>query len=81
MRGSVKLTKSVGVVLVLLTAGSWLASAQSWDTSGNGLLKGTYYFRDVYYTVSDEYSDLGRVRPTSYTARSVSTEMGTIPPM
>jgi len=23
------------------------AAAQSWDTSGNGLLNGTYYFRQV----------------------------------
>lgn len=54
-----KLTKFLGVLLVLLTAGSWLASAQSWDTSGNGMLNGTYYFRQVIYLVQDEYGDLG----------------------
>ena len=49
----------LGVLLVLLTAGSWLASAQTWDTSGNGMLNGTYYFRQVIYLVQDEYGELG----------------------
>jgi uncharacterized protein (TIGR03437 family) len=31
------------------------ASAQTWDSSGNGLLKGTYYFREVLYFVG--YND------------------------
>jgi uncharacterized protein (TIGR03437 family) len=33
--------------------------AQSWDNSGNGLLKGTYYFRHVLWFVGDQYGDLG----------------------
>jgi uncharacterized protein (TIGR03437 family) len=55
----VKLTKFARVLLILSAAAGWQASAQTWDTSGNGQLKGAYYFRDVYYTVSDEYGDLG----------------------
>ncbi len=35
------------------------ARAQSWDTSGNGMLSGTYYFRQVIYVVGDQYGDLG----------------------
>jgi uncharacterized protein (TIGR03437 family) len=30
-------------------AATWPAAAQSWDTSGNGLLNGTYYFRQVMW--------------------------------
>jgi uncharacterized protein (TIGR03437 family) len=55
----VKLTKFARVLLVLSAAASWQASAQTWDTSGNGLLKGAYYFREVFYTVSDGSGDLG----------------------
>src|ERR1700728_5358252 len=35
--------------LILFMAASWPAPAQSWDTSGNGLLNGTYYFRQVMW--------------------------------
>ncbi len=42
----------------LSAAAGWQASAQSWDTSGNGQLKGTYYFRQVIYLVGDQYGDL-----------------------
>src|SRR5579863_8264932 len=35
--------------LLLLMAVAWPAAAQSWDTSGNGLLNGTYYFRQVIW--------------------------------
>jgi uncharacterized protein (TIGR03437 family) len=31
-----------------------LGSAQTWDTSGNGLLNGTYYFRQVIYLVGSD---------------------------
>ncbi|HUK15988.1 MAG TPA: hypothetical protein VLW65_06215 [Bryobacteraceae bacterium] len=34
-----------------------LANAQSWDSSGNGLLTGTYYFREVAYVLQDAYGD------------------------
>jgi uncharacterized protein (TIGR03437 family) len=51
----VRLTKFAGIPLLLWAAAGWHASAQSWDSSGNGLLKGTYYFREVLYFVG--YND------------------------
>src|SRR5689334_15369769 len=36
------------------------AAAQSWDNSGNGMLSGTYYFREVFYIVGDNAGDLSR---------------------
>jgi hypothetical protein len=44
---------------VMLVAVAGAIQAQSWDTSGNGLLEGQYYFRQVSYDVSDKYGDLG----------------------
>jgi uncharacterized protein (TIGR03437 family) len=35
--------------LLLFLVAAWPAAAQSWDTSGNGLLNGTYYFRQVLW--------------------------------
>jgi uncharacterized protein (TIGR03437 family) len=35
--------------LLLFMVAAWPAAAQSWDTSGNGLLNGTYYFRQVMW--------------------------------
>jgi len=35
------------------------AAAQSWDSSGNSKLNGTYYFREVIYALGDQYGDLG----------------------
>ncbi|MGA2577583.1 MAG: hypothetical protein ABSH24_16305 [Bryobacteraceae bacterium] len=35
--------------LLLFIVATWPAAAQSWDTSGNGLLNGTYYFRQVMW--------------------------------
>jgi uncharacterized protein (TIGR03437 family) len=35
--------------LLLFMVAIWPAGAQSWDTSGNGLLNGTYYFRQVMW--------------------------------
>jgi uncharacterized protein (TIGR03437 family) len=35
--------------LLLFLVATWPAAAQSWDTSGNGLLNGTYYFRHVMW--------------------------------
>jgi uncharacterized protein (TIGR03437 family) len=54
----VKPTKFAGALLVLSAAAGWQASAQTWDTSGNSLLKGSYYFREVFYAVGDQYGDL-----------------------
>jgi uncharacterized protein (TIGR03437 family) len=36
-------------LLLLFMAHTWPAAAQSWDASGNGLLNGTYYFRQVMW--------------------------------
>jgi uncharacterized protein (TIGR03437 family) len=35
--------------LLLFMVATWPATAQSWDASGNGLLNGTYYFRQVMW--------------------------------
>jgi uncharacterized protein (TIGR03437 family) len=35
--------------LLLFMAAAWPGAAQSWDTSGNGLLNGIYYFRQVMW--------------------------------
>jgi uncharacterized protein (TIGR03437 family) len=35
--------------LLLFMVATWPAAAQSWDASGNGLLNGTYYFRQVMW--------------------------------
>jgi uncharacterized protein (TIGR03437 family) len=44
----------------LLLALGLAAQAQTWDTSGNGMLNGTYYFRQVIYVLNgDPYGDLG----------------------
>ena len=37
-----------------------LGNLPSWDSSGNSLLNGTYYFREVVYLVSDTSGDLSR---------------------
>ena len=42
------------ILFLLLTCPAF-AQTPTWDTSGNGLLKGTYYFRQVYYLIG--YSD------------------------
>jgi uncharacterized protein (TIGR03437 family) len=45
--------------LLLFLAVAWPATAQSWDTSGNKLLSGTYYFRQVMWLgEADAYNDL-----------------------
>jgi uncharacterized protein (TIGR03437 family) len=47
--------------LFLIGAAASLASAQTatWDTSGNHLLNGQYYFRHVLWAVGDNSGDLG----------------------
>src|SRR5579875_435768 len=47
------------MVLLLPFLAAWPATAQSWDTSGNHLLNGTYYFRQVVWVVYDQYGDVG----------------------
>jgi uncharacterized protein (TIGR03437 family) len=47
-------------VVLLSAACGWHLAAQvpTFDNSGNGLLKGTYYFREVFYIVGDNSGDL-----------------------
>jgi hypothetical protein len=47
--------------LLLVAAAGWQAAAQvpTFDTSGNGLLNGTYYFREVAYEIQDQAADAG----------------------
>ncbi len=37
---------------------SGLSQAQTWDTSGNSMLNGTYYFRETAYVLADYAGDL-----------------------
>ena len=48
------------LALLLFAATGWQASAQGWDTSGNKLLNGKFYFREVFYILQDSYGDLGQ---------------------
>ena len=51
--------RNLGALLLLLPiAAAGQASAQTWDTSGNGLLHGIYYFRNVAWQVGDSAGDL-----------------------
>jgi uncharacterized protein (TIGR03437 family) len=51
-----KKLRTIAFLLPVVT--TWQAAAQSWDTSGNGLLNGTYYFREVVWVVGDNAGDL-----------------------
>jgi uncharacterized protein (TIGR03437 family) len=46
------------IAFLLPAAAAWQAAAQSWDTSGNGMLSGAYYFRQVVWIVGDNTGDL-----------------------
>ena len=50
--------RTARLLLLLSTVAAWPAAAQSWDTSGNAMLKGTYYFREIAYVVGDDSGDL-----------------------
>jgi uncharacterized protein (TIGR03437 family) len=47
-----RISKLARLVALLCAATGWPAAAQTWDTSGNGMLNGTYYFRDVAFFLS-----------------------------
>jgi uncharacterized protein (TIGR03437 family) len=54
------MTKSCAVLLILAgTAATLPAAAPAWDNSGNGLLSGDYYFRQVLH-VADENGNTSR---------------------
>src|SRR5581483_6633382 len=42
------------LLILLLLAPFCFAQTTAWDTSGNSLLKGTYYFRQIYYVLSGQ---------------------------
>jgi uncharacterized protein (TIGR03437 family) len=44
--------KLARLLVLLWAATGWQAAAQTWDTSGNSMLNGTYYFREVAYFFS-----------------------------
>ena len=46
------------VLLCVLAAWPMASQAQSWDNSGNSLLNGTYYFRQVIYVPQDQLGDV-----------------------
>ena len=50
--------KLASLLLLLSSIAALPAAAQSWDTSGNGLLKGSYYFRHVIWYVGDSSGNL-----------------------
>ncbi len=45
---------------ILSAAFSSFSQAQTWDTSGNNLLQGTYYFREVLWLIADSAGNMGR---------------------
>jgi hypothetical protein len=52
--------KLARLAALLWAATGWQAAAQTWDTSGNGMLNGTYYFRQVDYIVGYNSGGLSR---------------------
>ncbi len=52
--------RKLAPVCIVFAAFAGLAAAQSWDTSGNSKLNGTFYFRQVFYALNgDGLGDLG----------------------
>jgi uncharacterized protein (TIGR03437 family) len=52
--------KLARLVALLWAATGWQAAAQTWDTSGNGMLNGTYYFREVILVTNSSTGALSR---------------------
>jgi hypothetical protein len=52
------MTKLRTIAFLLPLVAAWQAAAQTWDTSGNGMLKGTYYFRHVAWSIGDNAGDV-----------------------
>lgn len=53
-------TIKLAATVLLFAVAAGVATAQTWDTSGNNLLQGTYYFREVLWLVADDAGNLGR---------------------
>src|SRR5580658_2977787 len=56
--GNGMIRKLAGTFFLIGALTTGTASAQTWDTSGNGLLSGSYYVRQVAWVIGDEYGDL-----------------------
>jgi uncharacterized protein (TIGR03437 family) len=52
--------KLARLLALLWAATGWQAAAQTWDVSGNGMLNGTYYFREVIYLIGYNSGALGQ---------------------
>src|ERR1035438_8081025 len=59
--------KTFHVGLILLAASTFPAVAQTWDNTGNKLLNGTYYFREVTVTPTNAYAVYGTITFTNGT--------------
>jgi uncharacterized protein (TIGR03437 family) len=57
---NVSIRKLAGVVFLFAAALGQQMAGQTFDTSGNNLLQGTYYFREVIWAVGDNSGTLGR---------------------
>jgi uncharacterized protein (TIGR03437 family) len=55
-----RIMKLARLAALLCAATGWQAAAQTWDASGNGMLNGTYYFREVVYVIGYNSGALGR---------------------
>ena len=53
--------KSTAFVLLLMSVLSGTVSAQVFDNSGNSLLNGKYYFREVILNANDEAAVYGNI--------------------
>src|SRR5215467_13653104 len=51
---------AAAATLLLSTWAASFAAAQSWDSTGNSLLKGTWCFRQVVWQVGDSSGNLSR---------------------
>src|SRR5579864_1168599 len=52
---------------LILLAAIWPATAQVWDNTGNKLLNGSYYFREVTLTSNDAFAVYGSITFSSGT--------------
>jgi uncharacterized protein (TIGR03437 family) len=70
--------RNIRTLLVLLAA-AWPVTAQVWDSSGNGLLNGMYYFREVTVTLTDAHSLYGTINFTNgtYSINAMDYELAT----
>lgn len=61
---SMRSVKTITFSLLALAAFSRVSPAQSFDSSGDGLLNGTYYMRQVFYITTATSSDVANIQGT-----------------